>query len=335
MREFNYSNYVKALKIGIESPNKTEIARILFEPIICNENVKNQSGNPYTIDSKIAKDWYDQIKDIPRNIKHAAGSPEIVNSIADYFSDKVIDGLINQLKEKEMYEAMLELINNSNLHNDVKKKLLSYYEDQENAEFLGHAFLYSLVGNNKTKDNEDEIIQEIDQDLVSFKDLIKRKYKKPDALKPPNSIEQHEIRYVEELYKVYSEKSGKKCSSQEDLNAEPKLKRNFDAQRKSYYLAETIRRELRDSMLISEKDGFDVLKDEVYEGVINVRDRDFDLGYDRLNAVIDQATLIQLSNNLNNILLDWVGAGEKKGVCHILVNDERLTWMDEKGDDDD
>ena len=86
-------------------------------------------------------------------------------------------------------------------------------------------------------------------------------------------------------------------------------------------------------MLVDEENGFNLLKDEVYNGVIDVRNKEYDLGYDRLTAVMEHATSLPISNNLDNILLNWVGASEKKGVCHMLVNDNLLSWMEDEDDE--
>ena len=94
MYVFNYGVYATTLEKGIANPNMTKIAKDLFEPII-NEGVFNHVGNPYNIDPKQAKAWYEHSKDIPGNIKVAAGNPDIINGIGDYFSENIVDGLIN------------------------------------------------------------------------------------------------------------------------------------------------------------------------------------------------------------------------------------------------
>lgn len=66
MRTFNYAAYVRTIELGIASPNMTKIAQALFEPIISHEGVVNHLGNPYNIDSKQAKAWYEQTKDSDR-----------------------------------------------------------------------------------------------------------------------------------------------------------------------------------------------------------------------------------------------------------------------------
>lgn len=161
-----------------------------------------------------------------------------------------------------------------------------------------------------------------------------RALKKPSPLTPPEYVDTHEVIYVKELYKVYSEKTGEKYIKPEDLQSNIAINKNFNRQRKCYYLAETIRRELRDTTLLDEIDGFDILKDEIYEGIIETHDKDYDFAFDRLNTVIEHVTIVPLSQNLSDLLLNWIGPGEKKGVCHMLVNDKRISWFKEEENDE-
>lgn len=74
---------------------------------------------------------------------------------------------------------------------------------------------------------------------------------------------------------------------------------------------------MRDTVCPDETQNFDCLKDEIYEGVVTTEEKEYDSGYDRLSAVMEHATLIQLSANLNTLTLNWVGPGEKKvfAIC--------------------
>lgn len=332
MRVFNYSNYAKTLEIAIIKPNMTKIAKALFEPIISKDFVLNHVGNKYTLDSKQAKAWYNQVTDIPKNIKNAALNPEIFYSIADYFNIKIIDELINKMLEESMYSEMIGLIYDSDLSSSIKNELFEYYNNGDTDEFLGKSFLYSIVGDNTKKDSSIDSFF-IKDDIDKLKKLM-RALKKPSPLTPPEYVDTHEVIYVKELYKVYSEKTGEKYIKPEDLQANIAINKNFNRQRKCYYLAETIRRELRDTTLLDEIDGFDILKDEIYEGIIETHDKDYNFAFDRLNTVIEHVTIVPLSQNLSDLLLNWIGPGEKKGVCHMLVNDKRISWFKEEENDE-
>lgn len=323
MRIFNYANYYKAFELGVAKPNMTKITKALFEPIVGLEDVVNRNGNPYVIDSKYAKAWCNKDTDIPENIKVAAGRPEIIEEIGAYFNDNIVDNLINRMQESQMYSALLSLVNNSNLQNDQKSELREYYSSGDKVEFLAQSFLFSVVGDNLGEDDESDE-DAVDTEIKQFK----RTYKKPRAIEPPTEIEDHELGYVKELYRVYHEETGEDYVRPEDLEAQPKYKKDFERHRKDYYKAETIHRELRDTVQLDEEGSFDVLKDEMYDGVITTSDADHESSYKRLSAVMEHATVVSLSNNLNDITLNWVGPGEKKGVCHMLVNDGRLKWTE-------
>lgn len=73
MCTFNYATYARTIELGIASPNMTKIAQALFELVISHEGVVNQHGNPYNIDPKQAKAWYEQTRGILANIKTAGG----------------------------------------------------------------------------------------------------------------------------------------------------------------------------------------------------------------------------------------------------------------------
>lgn len=333
MQVFNYAAYARAFELGVTKPNMTKIAKALFEPIISLDGVVNRAGNLYVIDSKYAKAWYEQSSDIPENIKKAATQTDMIDGIGAYFNDNIIDEVISPMQASAMYSAMFKLIRNSDLQQSVKDELLQLYDSGQQPDFLGKAFLYSLVADN-TQVSPDAPIEEIDEDIRTFKELIKRSHKKPKSIVPPDEIQDHEIGYVRELYRVYGQVSGQEYARPKDLDGEPNLRKNFNRQRKDYYLAETIHRELRDTIRLDEEEGFDLLKDEVYDGVITTCEKPYNSGLDRLTAVMEHATGVPLSNNLQDRMLDWVGPGEKKGVCHMLVNDNKLGWIEDGNDEE-
>lgn len=328
MQVYNYAAFAKVFEIGVTKPNMTKIAKALFEPIVSLDGVVNRVGNLYVIDSKCAKAWYDQSTDIPENLKVAATRPDLLSEIGAYFNDNIIDEIVTQAKASSMYSELLKLIRNSDLEQTLRNELLELYNSGEQPDFLGKAFLYSLIADNTQKTPE-EPVEAIDEDIRIFKELIKKKYKKPKSITPPDEIEDHEIGYVHELYRVYGEVSGQEYARPEDLDSEPALKKNFNRQRKDYYKAETIHRELRDTIRLDEEEGFSLLKDEVFDGVITTCEKDYTTSFERMTAVMEHATEILLSNNIQARMLDWIGPGEKKGVCHMLVNDERLGWMED------
>jgi hypothetical protein len=40
-----------------------------------------------------------------------------------------------------------------------------------------------------------------------------------------------------------------------------------------------------------------------------------------------KAPKVLISTAVDKATFNWIGPGEKKGVCHMLVNDERMKWV--------
>ena len=165
--------------------------------------------------------------------------------------------------------------------------------------------------------------------MENFRKIVSEKYRKPDPIPVPADVKPEEMKYVSALYEAYGETSGKPVTGPQDLG---KFKKHFDRQRKNYYRAETIHRELRDT-IHKDEHGFEELKDEVEEGIAEKTEAYYRDPVQKVDAVMEHAGLVPLSHNTEDIMLGWVGPAEKKGVCHMLVNDERLSWVDEDDDE--
>lgn len=329
---FNYGVFARTFSLAMSKQNKTKIAQTFFISITEEEDVLNRFGEPYNIDSKVAKSWFDNDEDIPEPIRIGAEKRCVKDGIS-YFIKKEVIGIITvKAREQKMLSKMLERINDSNFDKQIIEELNKYYAEDKIYEFIGNAFLYSLSQDNTETFPIDEFDGQIDADIIALKERIKKTYSKPEPIQPPKKIATEELDYVGELYRVYEEYTGRKIKKPIDLDQNPKLKNHFVRQRKDYYKAETIHRALRDTILLDECDYFVPLKDEMYDGIIDTSEKDYESGYKRLNSVMEQAVNVPLSNNLRNITLDWVGSGEKKGICHMLVNDKRLKWIDDENE---
>lgn len=334
MRVYNYASFAKVLSKYIIKPNMTKIAKILFEPVISLGDCVNRNGNPYHIDNKAASNWYKQKADIPKNLKEVANATRVNNGIGKYFTDEILDKVFNDAKFDDMMTELLNFIKESDLSETEKGDLTKLYSDNDLGGFLGKAFLYAILQDNMKTDipyeeysNPSQSTADINHEIESFRQLVK-KIKKPDPLCPPPTIAAEEMKYVTELLRVYQEKMREECTCVKALDLFPNMKRNFNRQRKNYYLAETIRRGLRDTLASQENESFDAVKEEMYEGVVTTEEKDYDCGFNRMTAVMEHATIVELSPNLQDITLKWIGPGEKKGICHMLVNDGKLHWIE-------
>ena len=143
---------------------------------------------------------------------------------------------------------------------------------------------------------------------------------------PDDHFEKEEMKYITALLEAYSDELDVQIDTVEALKAYSRFFVHFGRQRKDYYSAETIRRFVRDTLTDGKQ--FDVLKTEIYDGIIDVHEQDYESGYKRLVADLAQAVQINTSKSLLDSKLNCVGNSVRKGVCHMLVNDDKIRWVE-------
>lgn len=150
----------------------------------------------------------------------------------------------------------------------------------------------------------------------------------PKEIEPPQDIAPEEEKYVSELLAAYAEviKSGNLTKA--DLDSLPtKFKRNFSDQRINYYSALRIDRFIRESIDNGEEHS-KKWKSETHDYIKDTLWDDYDDGYKRLLAVMKKVVDCSTTSVVDNIQ-NLVGPKEKKGTCHLLVNDGCVRWVDE------
>lgn len=155
-----------------------------------------------------------------------------------------------------------------------------------------------------------------------------RRINLPTSILPSNSIELDEMAYIAALLEAYSDELKIQIDTTKSLEAYDKYFKHLNRQRKDYYSAETIRRFVRDTLTDSQQ--FNVLKEEIYNGIIDIHEQDYDSGYKRLVADLQQASITNTSKCLLDSKLHCIGNSERKGVCHMLVNDSKLKWVNKE-----
>lgn len=143
---------------------------------------------------------------------------------------------------------------------------------------------------------------------------------RPPTGAPPESPREHESRYVSKLADVYREQNPPDEIDETSLSSHPTFGAHFRRQRVAFYSAEALRMYARDSV----PDGtFEALQDDLHSGVVEVLDADHRSGRERLQAVLTQSAQIDLSSHA---LIAVARINDRKGICHQLANEDRLTW---------
>lgn len=328
----NFSAYARAIKSAIPKSTNKDVTNLLIGFIIDHENVLNKNGEPYNLSGNTIYQWWHQNEDIPSGIKTAAASPTISTGAIDYFENDIIPKISPQ-KELDLYHELRDIIESDyEMSDDTRNDFLELHKNNNLTEFLVETFLYAIQKDNKKKTSHNtqkpkgnEAIN-LEENLANLQELFQR-FKKPTMQMPPKSLDKKEMTYVSELLAAYVEDNDKKSIDKEDIANHPKYGKNFQRHRKDYYAAESIRQSARDILLNIEKDEFGVLIEETYDGIIDVHEDDYTNGYHRLKSVMKHITTIQLNKSILNSLPGWISISEKKGVCHILVNDGKIKWV--------
>lgn len=327
-----FGTYARAVQKVIKgSDSQVEVTELLLGLILDNVVITNQIGEPYVVTAKIANQLLGLNAQVHNKIKKAAGSKLIIDAAHDYFEDVVIPAITPDLTSDLVHELTKLISQDTKIPQNKKKEFLALAEGEKLARFLSEVFLYAikkpnkLTGDKQTNGGIPTIVDEV----KALKAILSKSHGlRPPPLTPPEEIQKHELTYVTKLLAAYAEAEKLTDLSKELLDRYPRYKKDFERRRKDYYAAETVRRDARDIFGMTEPDQFETLKEETYNGIIDIYYNDFKHGFARMNGVMAHAAVIQVNKCWLCEPLKWVGASEKKGVCHILVNDGEIEgWV--------
>lgn len=328
----NYKSFYEAINVGFVDRKCTPVTRLLFLPVIDIKNglfVVNEADNKtIEITSQNATAWCKGRENIPGNLKKAVGKKATLERLILHFNSKIFADELFESAEDEMFDNVLALIKNCELSQTAKKEFLKDYYRGDRFEFLARVFQRSVQGNNVVSDKQ-KIIQasQIESESVNeFNKIIFKKKPDPDI---PLLIQSKELTYVNQLFAAYNTTGENvNISSLKDLEQHKLFLEHFEHQRQTFYLAEVVYRETRDTFLPGDYDPFESLKNEIEMGIFEAKNNSYDDAVKKVNAVVSTAATLSISDIINDATYHWIGVGEKKGVCHMLVNDNRLRWVD-------
>lgn len=146
---------------------------------------------------------------------------------------------------------------------------------------------------------------------------------RPKGEAVPGTYTGDEKRYVDQLVAAYREKHPTDALDRDSVAGHPTRGGHFRRQRQAFFRAESLRVYAREST----PDGtFEVLQADVHAGVVEVAESDHADGYSRVQAVLGASASIDLTSHR---LIERADQDDRKGICHQLVNDARLTWVEE------
>lgn len=326
-----FATYTKNLKLALaETMSDEDLVRTLLDCILSNVSVRNKNGDPFDTSKSVASEYLNRKRPIPKAIRDSVDA--VQDSAEQYFADRVIP-LISSIHMGDLVDTLTSLLqNDSSIAKKAKDSLLAA-SNSEPAAYLSKLYLFAITRPNKEKKPQDSPAASSNRFTMDDVELINQKLalmEVPERLIPPDSVADEELRYVSELLSAYADATGRDGLTQADLS-DPELRRfqkDFSKQRKDFYAAETIRRASRDSLAARGVEAFQALKDETYSGIEDTLDDYYANGFLRLRAVMDRIGILTLSKSMLLKIPNWVGIEERKGICHFLVNDGKVQWVD-------
>ncbi len=308
MSEFviaTYEHEVKAAWNGTISDQ--DLFQRLLDAVIFPVNIMGKNNELIMISKTKASELTHRVSNVSPKIKKASSNPEVTESIVEYFETNIVVELQPTLKSELVYKINRLVQEDNNISDDKKRAIGKLASKNDIAAFLSATFLLAVVLPNK-----------ISKQIVSSSSN-----EELPEIPVPSSVDSSERSYTKPLLNAYGQEAHKPDFSIKDLDTYPRYKKNFGDQRGYYYAAEALRRGIRD-MYSKEKDPFDVLENEIYEGVIETWDDPCKNGLARLRKVLSKATSTALDKCKICRDTTWVGNAQRKGVCHFLVKEGRL-----------
>jgi hypothetical protein len=143
---------------------------------------------------------------------------------------------------------------------------------------------------------------------------------RPPVEEPPTTPARHETKYIRHLLDAYGEAENRSIDAISDLEATPRFSSHLKRSRQWFFHAEALNRFSRDHY---PPGAFDGLKNQILDGVIDVCERNYAHGYERVCTVTDRAADLPLGNSS---LAPLAAIADKKGMCHHLANEDKLHW---------
>lgn len=127
--------------------------------------------------------------------------------------------------------------------------------------------------------------------------------------------------YIRKLLDAYEDRLRTSLSTSADLDGFPSMREHYNRQREMFYSAEALRNFARDT---TPEGTFDLLREDIYDGVVDVCEEAHITGFERVTATVGRAAIINVGGNA---LVGVARVRDKQGVCHQLANDCVLTWV--------
>lgn len=329
MSELVFATVISELKTSwAESISDPEMIELLYDAVALPTGLLNQNGDTITVPKGTASKIVNREVggNVRQDIRTHSTDQKVLDSIEDYFKTEVISKFLKGSEDDLIHRLKAIINNDGEIADDKKAELLALGNKKTLAKFLASVYLYSLSRKNVPSGGASKVAKTASDKEESKKHPLPK-------LTIPVKIGNKERGYIDALMDVYAESTGQQNFKIQMLDTYPDVKQHFIRQRNDYFAAEAVRRGTRDVYGDSEEEYFQILLDEIYNGIIDVYESSrFKTGYERLEAVLIEAKGTPVDQCWLSRDTVWIGNSQKKGVCHILVNENVLKgWVKKNG----
>lgn len=184
------------------------------------------------------------------------------------------------------------------------------------------------ISTNQFLETEKSASESISETLHTIDTLIVS-LPKPSVQDPPEIPREDEKEYIAELYRAFSDHEDNVFITEEVIDDYPNYNDDLKQSRIDYFSAEAVNRCLRELKSDQLSGQFDVLKDEMLSGVRGTCRKRYIDGYEKMLTVLDRALDVPLSQYILSNSPYWISNHIRKGVCHYLVNDHKIRWVEQ------
>lgn len=150
MTELCFSEFAKCLQTALQPPNDDkDVVTLLLEWITDLPGVVDKKGNTIYIAPSLISDLMKRKVDVPKAIKNACTTREILKLSEEHCKDCVMSCL-NPVLSDDMFQAMARCVDEDEVIAAKKKKeLTALLEKGKEAEFLGQLLIYVINRENR------------------------------------------------------------------------------------------------------------------------------------------------------------------------------------------
>lgn len=147
---------------------------------------------------------------------------------------------------------------------------------------------------------------------------------KPSPEVPADPDPELESVYTRQMLAAFGDHLNESVTNAEHLPHE--FQKVFTRERGYFYSAEGVRRNLRDVVVEGDRE-FSAMKTDLYDGVCGVCEGDYADGWARMRTTLSYAANFNLNGSVITKFPAMVKAAHKRGMCHMLANDQLLEWV--------